>query len=120
MTDDETKAMRDALIFGTGFMQDGKHVPMEAVMTDDLVKRLRVGIHTSVDPLALTNEAADRIEQLDRLVVITGKINVQLMECAMEQKSRIEQLEAMLETVMRSAGYPDHVIRAALGEKKDG
>ena len=34
-------------------------------MTDDLVKRLRVGIHTSVDPLALTNEAADRIEQLE-------------------------------------------------------
>jgi hypothetical protein len=34
-------------------------------MTDDLVKRLRVGIHTSVDPLALTNEAADRIEELE-------------------------------------------------------
>ena len=34
-------------------------------MTDDLVKRLRVGIHTSVDPLALTNEAADRIEALE-------------------------------------------------------
>ena len=34
-------------------------------MTDDLVKRLRVGIHTSVDPLALTNEAADRIEKLE-------------------------------------------------------
>lgn len=34
-------------------------------MTNDLVKRLRVGIHTSVDPLALTNEAADRIEELE-------------------------------------------------------
>jgi len=34
-------------------------------MTDDLVKRLRACIHTSVDPLALTNEAADRIEQLE-------------------------------------------------------
>lgn len=33
-------------------------------MTDDLVKRLRVGIHTSVDPLALTNEAADEIERM--------------------------------------------------------
>jgi hypothetical protein len=32
---------------------------------------------------------------------------------------RIEKLEAMLETVMRSAGYPDHVIRAALRDKKD-
>ena len=34
-------------------------------MTDDIVARLRVGIHTSVDPLALTNEAADRIEALE-------------------------------------------------------
>jgi hypothetical protein len=34
-------------------------------MTDDIVTRLRVGIHTSVDPLALTNEAADRIEALE-------------------------------------------------------
>ncbi|CAB5170124.1 hypothetical protein UFOVP155_4 [uncultured Caudovirales phage] len=32
---------------------------------DDLVKRLRFGIHTSVDPLSMTNEAADRIEQLE-------------------------------------------------------
>lgn len=32
---------------------------------DDLVTRLRVGIHTSADPLALTNEAADRIEKLE-------------------------------------------------------
>lgn len=34
---------------------------------DDLVTRLRAGIHTSVVPLALTNEAADRIEQLESL-----------------------------------------------------
>ena len=34
-------------------------------MTDDLVKRLRVGIHTSADEQALRDEAADRIEKLE-------------------------------------------------------
>jgi len=34
-------------------------------MSDDLVKRLRIGIHTSVDDQALRDEAADRIEQLE-------------------------------------------------------
>jgi hypothetical protein len=33
-------------------------------MTDDLVKRLRIGIHTSEDVCALRDEAADRIEKL--------------------------------------------------------
>ena len=69
MTDDETKAARDALIFGTGMMLDGKHVPMEAVMTDDLVKRLRSGDYTikmtdgSIQ--YLNHVAADRIEELE-------------------------------------------------------
>ena len=62
-------------------------------MTDDLVKRLDVEINTTY-----------------------GKYPCGILS---EAKDRIEQLEAMLETVMRSAGYPDHVIRAALGEKKD-
>ena len=50
-------------------------------MTDDLVKRLRVGIHTSVDPLALTNEAADRIEQLEAALrkIGEGDVCVSLM-----------------------------------------
>lgn len=34
-------------------------------MTDDLVKRLRIGIHTSADEQALRSESADRIEQLE-------------------------------------------------------
>ena len=70
-------------------------------MTDDLVRRLRIGIHTSVDPLALTNEAADRIEQL-------------------EEKLRKENDYAY---VIDSQGIVHHsftiVYRAALGEKKD-
>ena len=60
---------------------------------DDLVNRLRVGIHTSVDPLALTNEAADRIEALEA---------------------------ALRETIM-CWNYEQcaELARAALGEKKD-
>jgi hypothetical protein len=34
-------------------------------MSDDLVERLRAGIHTSIDHLVLNNEAADRIEKLE-------------------------------------------------------
>lgn len=34
-------------------------------MTDNLVKRLRIGIHTSADEQTLRDEAADRIEQLE-------------------------------------------------------
>jgi hypothetical protein len=33
-------------------------------MSDDLVKRLRIGIHTSADEQVLRDEAADRIEKL--------------------------------------------------------
>jgi hypothetical protein len=34
-------------------------------MSDDLVKRLRIGIHTSADEQALRDEAASRIEKLE-------------------------------------------------------
>ena len=65
MTDDEEKAMRDALIFGTGWLLDGTHVPMEAVMTDDLVKRLREYCDGNND---LMDAAADRIEAQDKRI----------------------------------------------------
>ena len=76
-------------------------------MTDDLVKRLRVGIHTSVDPLALTNEAADRIEAQDKRNKELEADNTWLRSeywcytCPCEkkladQKTRIELLEAAL------------------------
>ena len=34
-------------------------------MTDDLVKRLRIGLHKSVNEQTLRDEAANRIEQLE-------------------------------------------------------
>ena len=37
---------------------------------DDLVKRLRIGIHTSADEQALRYEAADRIEQLEAALLV--------------------------------------------------
>ena len=36
-------------------------------MSNDLVKRLRTRIHTHVDQTKLTDEAADRIEALERI-----------------------------------------------------
>ena len=64
-------------------------------MTDDLVKRLRIGIHTSADEQALRSEAADRIEKLDK---------------------RIEELEAALreihEVYAGSEGIPEPMTAA--------
>jgi len=72
MTDDEiSKAARDAFTYGTGFMRDGKHVPVKDVYisakdaaTDDLVKRLRAEDPECGLRHSLAMEAADRIEQL--------------------------------------------------------
>ena len=67
----------------------------------DIVNRLRVGIHTSVNPLALTNEAADRIEQLEAaLLNIYDKWENGVGIC--------DVIDAMA------------AARSALGEKKDG
>jgi hypothetical protein len=65
----------------------------------DIVNRLRVGIHTSVNPLALTNEAADRIEQL---------------EAALREIANFE-----LYGDYSNAYEIQPIARAALGEKKD-
>jgi len=140
MTDDEiSKVARDAFKHGTGFMRDGKHVPLEDVYmtagdvaTDDLVKRLRNHCFSTDWQVAVANarEAADRIEEQDRLIVTTGKINIHLMECAMEQKLRIGKLEAALRRISDdgnwdSAGcwdamsYPDEIARVALGEEEE-
>jgi hypothetical protein len=75
MTDDEiSKAARDAFTYGTGFMRDGKHVPLEDVymtakdiVADDLVKRLNM-VDATMHQMTLVivaREAAKRIEQLE-------------------------------------------------------
>jgi len=38
-------------------------------MSDDLMKRLRARIHTHVDQTKLTDEAADRIEALEKALI---------------------------------------------------
>jgi hypothetical protein len=107
------------------------------VMTDDLVKRLRKiepdtpGIRTRWHSNPDGPEAADRIEQQDRLLALTGTINAQLMELSIEQKDRITdlekrnaELEAALQGIFEEANgdFPDigdikFTASAALGEK---
>lgn len=148
MTDDEiSKVSRDAFTYGTGFMRDGKHVPLEDVymtvedvVTDDLVKRLREDAidHRDVagccdcDPKDTRNwrhalnveEAADRIEQIKELYL-------EYVDLAEERAARIKELEKALAHIY--AWYPISVTqphqtihdirefaKAALGEKKDG
>lgn len=101
MTDDETKAMRDALIFGTGFMQDGKHVPMEHVVEDNPAPY-------TCKHRCERDALKDRIEALDAEIKLIMEIN--------------ERLLAALRKITKTApfGQPQEIARAALGEKKDG
>jgi hypothetical protein len=96
-------------------------------MTDDLVKRLREKYDSDYDEYdELCQEAADRIEEQDRLIAITGKINIQLVEHTTKQIGRIWELEEALREIAKhdlqaiamDALRPGE--RAALGEKKDG
>ena len=119
MTDDETKAARDAMIFGTGYMLDGKYVPMEAVMTDDLVKRLR-----KVEPDAPGErtrwyrnpdgpEAADRIEALEQALHEIASNNFLHLTWHSTAPMPMERYKDNCYEMM-------NIARAALGEKKDG
>ena len=95
------KTLRDALTFGTGYMLDGKHVPMEAVMTDGLVKRLRS--KNCCDATKCNcDEAANRIEQLKTAL------------------REIEMLHYDSETDFYHDAMKAHdIARAALGEKSN-
>jgi hemerythrin-like domain-containing protein len=63
-------------------------------MSDDLVERLRIGIHTSADEQVLRDQAASRIEHLEdrcaNLLVENGILN-----------NRIEKLEAALARIAK-------------------
>ena len=37
MSDDQDKAFRDMLAYGTGVMMDGKHVPLDQYLLDDQI-----------------------------------------------------------------------------------
>jgi len=80
MTDESeiSKAARDAFTYGTGFMRDGKHVPMENVYmsakdaaTEDLVKWARAcangcaTMKSKSGDYGLFDDLADRIEVLE-------------------------------------------------------
>jgi hypothetical protein len=119
MTDDETKAARDAMIFGTGMMLDGKHVPMEDVMTDDLIAHIWDMAHR------LDNEK-------DRHAIIALSDLVPVLENRIEaQDKRNKELEAALRVaagyISTKEGHTDQhpqdvydwIFRTALGEKKD-
>jgi hypothetical protein len=83
---------------------------------DDLVKKLRdLGDHASFEP-HMFHTAADRIESQLKLIDASGKVHASML-------ARIEQLEETMRWVLGTIGH-DHpakkVIRASLGEKKDG
>ena len=115
MTDESeiSKAARDAFVHGTGFMRDGKHVPVgDVYMTakeaaaDDLVKRLLI--------------AADRADTVfDPDFALPWR---EAAACIEQQKKRNKELEAALRKIEEKYWYPStaEIARAALGEKKDG
>jgi hypothetical protein len=76
----------------------------------DLVKRLRIGIHTSADEQVLRDEAADRIEHLENrcanLLVGNGALNI-----------RSDKLEAALQEI--AAGYETPWSTSTVGNMLD-
>jgi hypothetical protein len=125
MTDDETKATRDALIFGTGMMLDGKHVPMEAVMTDDLIAHIwdmahrldsEKDRHAIIALSDLVPVLENRIEKLQQYIgVYQDQTNVLL--------NRVAELEQALLRAAAELDFEDadntYAIIALDGEKKN-
>ena len=125
MTDESeiSKAARDAFVHGTGFMRDGKHVPVEDVyMTakeaaaEYLVKRLRLyarRLNEFFEPSFAQPyiEAADFIEQL-----ISD--NKELEAALREAAGYISTKEG--HTDQHPQDVYDWIVSAALGEKKNG
>jgi molybdenum cofactor biosynthesis enzyme MoaA len=132
MTDDEiSKAARDAFTHGTGFMRDGKHVPMENVYmsakdaaTDDLVKRLREYCDGNFIPCLvndLMDAAANRIEAQDKRnkeLEAALRLGVDMRE---KQKAYFKRrFQDVLLDCKKAERDFDVSALAALGEKKDG
>jgi hypothetical protein len=70
-------------------------------MSDDLMTRLRARIHTHVDQTKLTDEAADRIDALEKELFVRGCKNWDLF---VEKSLRIADLEKALAHIY--AWYP--------------
>lgn len=123
MTDESeiSKAARDAFTYGTGFMRDGKHVPLKDVYmsakdaaTDDLVKRLRAEDPECGLRHSLAMEVADRIEQLQAAL----RLGVDMRE---KQKAYFKRrFQDVLLDCKKAERDFDVAALAALGEKKDG
>lgn len=66
-------------------------------MTDDLVKRLREVKDWWREPGRTAEQAADRIEELERLNAISGKVNLDLMLTVWEYKKQNDTLIAAIQ-----------------------
>lgn len=99
-------------------------------MTDDLVKRLRTRSLAFADDLDA--DAADRIEEQDKLIATTGRINVELIQMVSELQTALREISdhhiegvipeghSFQSWTLQNYSTLKQTARAALGEKKDG
>jgi 2-C-methyl-D-erythritol 4-phosphate cytidylyltransferase len=91
-------------------------------VTDDLVKRLRVGVVFNVElERQIMNEAADRIETLEAALEKIAKHDVQAMAIDALRPGTRTNMENALREIADAVGDPSAywIARAALGEKDD-
>jgi hypothetical protein len=116
MNDDHIKAHIDAVMFGTGYLKDGKHVPYEDVYLDPRDARIE----------ALTAENERLREALDKnenTIINMGQKGHDIIDRLTAENERLREALAKVCLVKDSIMNPIHTIqdmrriaRAALGE----
>jgi signal recognition particle GTPase len=86
---ERNKTITDALTYGTGFIENGKHIPIGDAMKNDLIERLEKKLRFESVETGLVKEVITTLreqELLEQQLSSTAALNVELME-------RIAELE---------------------------
>ena len=85
MSDDQDKALRDMLAYGTGVMMDGKHVPLDQYLLDDQILLFGEG--------NLPPEKLAALERMEHAIRADERAKV-IEECAYAEREK-ELVEAL-------------------------
>lgn len=126
MTEDDkalVEAMKDAVLHGTGFLKNGKHVPIDDVYIDPrdaLIEALSAQLHTVLDREAETHRRHDA--KAEALRAENERLREALHEIDIEAANTIppDGKDAAFAALFRIAQIinPFRLTRAALGETK--
>jgi hypothetical protein len=100
---ERNKTITDALTYGTGFIENGKHIPIGDAMKNDLIERMEKYLNTIPDDMRYTSPN-DFVRMLDESLTTLREQEIinKLHPTKTKLRARIEELEAAEE---RSAEY---------------